>query len=147
MLPSIFIEVRDFFYLWLTKSHGKAYAESEHRFRIGAFWYLYYIGLVILIAVILSSIFPFLNISASTSHFLKTNVVIKLVGALALSLPYYIWLKKYLFPQLNKVPINKDCDAQCYKRKMWKTVFTFLGSCVLIPIVGVLTNLMRFGHL
>ena len=144
-MPSIFIEIRDFFYLWLTKNHGKEYAEKEYRFRTSVFWMMYYISVVLIIVLIVLSL-PF-DLSDGIKKQFKTNFFIKLIGGCIILMPYYIWVKKYLLAKLAQIPINEDCDSRCYKKKRLKAIVVFIGGFLFILLIGALNNLIRFGHL
>jgi Na+/proline symporter len=143
MLPSIFVQIRDFVYLWLTKSYNEEYAKKECNFRIGVFWLLYYVAMIVFFTFIVVSFSPPIHFTDSEKHFLKTNFIVRLIGGSILLLPYYIWLKKILFPQLDMIPIDLSCDEKCYKKKRTTTILTFIGGFLLIILIGFINNLIR----
>lgn len=147
MINIFFIEIRNFIFVWLKRNHGEDYANKEYEFRMGVFWTLYYIVFVVIITLIISNLMPPLNLSVKTSFILKKNFFVKLFGGMIIFLPYYLWLKYYLFEFLRTIPINEIYSDAEYKRSGWKTFFTFVVGFLLILITGVINNLLKTGHL
>lgn len=140
MIKNAFIDVRDFVYIWLMNDYNEAYAIKEHRFRIGVFWIMYYMGL----ALIISLCIP--NSVGGVIFSPKLNAFQKLIGGFIAFIPYYLWLKWYLYPMLNNQPIDLEFEKSSLKQKKWKTISLFISGFISILIVGLISNLIRFGH-
>jgi hypothetical protein len=143
MFRTILFEIRDFVYVWLKKNHGEEYAQKEFLFRVGVFWTLYYFAIVFAIVLIFVSFFKF---SQETIILLRKNLFIKLLGGGLIFLPYYLWLRFYLFKLLEVVPENLELDDSTYRKLAWKTFFIFVFGLVIILIIALINNIVRHGH-
>lgn len=140
------IDVRDFVYLWLTKTHGESFAKKEHEFRLLAYFILYYMALVIALTFLIISLLPSPNISTGVSNFFEYNILSKLLGGVVLFTPYYLLMQR-LLKHLTTIPVDFDSNRGSYQKKKWITIVGFIGSFLLILLIGALNNIIRFGHL
>lgn len=140
MIKNAFFDARDFVYIWLMNDYNEDYASKEHKFRIGVLFVMYYMSVFITISLFIPSSIGSVIFSP------KLNVFQKLIGGSLAFLPYYAWLKFYLYPILDKQPIDFEGEKSSISHKKWKTIGLLFGGFCSILLVGLVSNLVRFGH-
>jgi hypothetical protein len=137
-------DLRDFFYSWVKKNHGADYALSEHRFRLSVLLSILYFDILFIFALFVIYFLPNKSLNSNQIIFLKNNLSIKLVGIIVIFLPYYFWVKMFLFPKLNSREIN-EFNPNNKKMAFFSIGVLMLGLIVML-IAGALNNYLRFGH-
>lgn len=140
LIKNIFITVRDAAYIRQTKYYSEEHAKKEYKFTNAVFWWLYYLTICIALGGVLAIFSP------KSISFRNLDTFAILFLAVIMNIPYYLWLKWWLYPMLEEHPVDMLNEKTTMSYKYWTLALVYIVSIIFMFVVFIIGNLIRFGH-